>query len=792
MLSAIAARKARLQDSQAREPLPLTQTIPKIVPESKISSPQSSKSTKPPSKRRQSSQGTPASARKKQRKASAKVRKDGEKTRYFVREKGAVDVFELQEDVIGFGQDGSDASLTSEEGQSALEVSAPIVTSGNNFQRHRKRAWSPSRPLPDSSDEVSSADEAAADVAESSNTPRIQAGVDTTTLSTFQPIQDQNVFTLSPEELRRLTPSSEAAVVLVFRASDTLSLCGTYKLTVLRGSISLLGVTLHPSRTTHHIFAPRSSPIPVIEALTERGESSRTEMVSVPDRVRAASGENDSIIMIQEMRTGIEGLGRVVRTFDGIFKPSNKEEDLPQLPISGVHIINRQFRDMQPFYLPPTWETALSAVFTASSSKPTVSFVQGPKNSGKSTFARTLLGRLTMRYRKVAFLECDLGQSEFTPGAMVALIVVDRPIFGPPFTHPTLPHQAHYIGSTSPRSSPSHYLNAIRSLVQIYRLDIQYAASLVDEQGDADAQDERIADVIPLVVNTMGWTKGLGADLTRQLKEIMEPTDIFEIDAVAVDPGWSSFVAAPPSNPVSTHATLPASGNPRIHVLEPVSSALTTRFTAADHRTLSILSYLHADFSSASSSSGALVQGSASAWNTALPLCAQIPYEIDWNIAVDRVFLIGAGTEDVVPSEVLRVLNGAIVALVRTELDMDPDALPTARNTDTVDLPYTQGSPPPDPSNSTTLGLALIRAVSSSPARLQLLTPLPPQLLGQCRVLVKGEMELPVWGMLDFRLEGSVADVERGSVPYLRWGKGEGVGGERRRIRRNLMRRGQM
>jgi len=33
-------------------------------------------------------------------------------------------------------------------------------------------------------------------------------------------------------------------------------------------------------------------------------------------------------------------------------------------------------------------------------------------------------------YRRVAFLECDVGQSEFTPGGMVALNVVENYIFG--------------------------------------------------------------------------------------------------------------------------------------------------------------------------------------------------------------------------------------------------------------------------------------------------------------------------------------------------------------------------
>ena len=60
-------------------------------------------------------------------------------------------------------------------------------------------------------------------------------------------------------------------------------------------------------------------------------------------------------------------------------------------------------------------------------------------------------------------------------------------------------------------------------------------------------------------------------------------------------------------------------------------------------------------------------------------------------------------------------------------------------------------------------------------------------------MLIKSELELPVWGMLDFREdEGGVAGVKKGQVPYLQWGKGEGLGSERRRVRRNLMRKAQM
>ena len=358
----------------------------------------------------------------------------------------------------------------------------------------------------------------------------------------------------------------------------------------------------------------------------------------------------------------------------------------------------------------------------------------------------------------MAFLECDTGQSEFTPGGMVALNIVERPIFGPPFTHPTLPHQAHYVGADNPRSSPSHYLRAIQALVETYHLDLQYATSLVGVEDDSE--DDRIVDIIPLVVNTMGWTKGLGIDLTRRIEEMVQPTDIFTFDT-----------SPPDGDGVEPHG-------PRVHTLEPVTPP--PRFTAADHRALSLLSYFHAVFPDPAHLAP-LQQATASAWDTGLPLCAQPPYELTSQLALDRIVLNGAGAEDVVRTELVRVLTGALVALVSDSAPSRPDG----------EELYTPGAPPPDPACSSCLGLGLVRGVSSDGSKLQLLTPVPPESLVNARVLVMGELRLPVWGWLDFRsADGEQAGADK--VPFLRWGRSTGAGGERRRVRRNIMRRAQV
>lgn len=90
---------------------------------------------------------------------------------------------------------------------------------------------------------------------------------------------------------------------------------------------------------------------------------------------------------------------------------------------------------MQAFELLDTWENAFQALIepitlVGESLQTPVVLVRGPKRTGKSTLARTLMNRVLSRYRRVAFLECDIGQTEFTPPGQVSLNVLDRPVFG--------------------------------------------------------------------------------------------------------------------------------------------------------------------------------------------------------------------------------------------------------------------------------------------------------------------------------------------------------------------------
>lgn len=312
----------------------------------------------------------------------------------------------------------------------------------------------------------------------------------------------------------------------------------------------------------------------------------------------------------------------------------------------------------------------------------------------------------------------------------------------------------------------------------------------------------------------MGWIKGLGADLNRKIETTVQPTDIFEIQGSShetrPDPGSSATTWAPASSwsyNAYGEANLYNHSTARIHILEPTSPGFTVAgTTAADHRNITILSYFHALFPR-HVTPDPLEQLTADRWDVSRPLCAMPPFEVDCSKAFDKVILTGAGSEDVVDEEVPRVLNASIVGLVVCD-----QGVVQKINLGSSGLPYTRGFEPPSPLSSKCVGLAAVRAVSSlsrftsssassSPTFFHLLTPVPYPLLSQSRTLVKGELELPTWSLLDFRSFsnngqdiGDIAGVEPESVPYLQWRKtAEGVlGAERRKIRRNIMRRGQL
>lgn len=313
------------------------------------------------------------------------------------------------------------------------------------------------------------------------------------------------------------------------------------------------------------------------------------------------------------------------------------------------------------------------------------------------------------------------------------------------------------MGSTSPASDPTAYLEAAQALIEAYALEVEYPLDSASPGGG------KVVERVPLVINTQGWVKGLGADLLDKLKAIARPTHVF------------SF-----SQP--DDAPAPVLGAPTILLPPAPPSPLEGKWSAADYRVLSLVSYFHAHLASTSTTPA------PPSWDFTRPLLAQEPFALTLADLPGGVRLASAAGESIPHSHLLHALNSALVALV---------AAPPASSLDETGVA-------PRPASCSALGLALVHSIAPGDhgvvdrvsTTLHVHTPVPACTLSEARpslALVKGELDLPVALMLDWAAPGGgesgVAGVDWREVPFLSVDAAEASG--RRRVRRNVMRRGQ-
>ncbi|WVF68971.1 hypothetical protein IAT40_003745 [Kwoniella sp. CBS 6097] len=625
--------------------------------------------------------------------------------------------------------------------------------------------------------------------------------------STFVPQQGVNTHTVSEKEIHAAGVQdkySGSGVIVSIGSDESLLVAGTYILTPLSGALEIASTSLSADGSSHPIFAPTSHPIPAISVSGQRS----IEPIYALEKLKLPKGfkKAGSLFLLRGNRCGVDGLRYgAVPGFANIWL-----EEEGSWGLRGVHPVIGSFSTpVYPHVTQPSWNAALSGLPSSTSTavqdlpdveegyedaqKPFVGLVKGTKRSGKSTFARTVMNRLLGIYERVAWLECDLGQGEFGCGGVVGLWVLDRPVIGPSFTHPLVPHRAHYLGTYTPLTCPDEYIVSIRHLIEHYKYDLQYPTFPSSSSG-------KISETIPLVVNTQGWVKGLGEELLSSIEGMAEPTHIYSFESAEEEtyhgPGWTTSPTWQNAQlPFDGSYSYPAEGSSNAvsvkrFKLDPAPvSPLQARYTAADLRVLSTISYFHSTLSS-----------SGTRWDFTGPLLAQSPWEVEYGAgkAIERVYMIGEGSEGIIGSDLPLALNGSVVALLEyteqpiEDQDQDQEGL------------YVQARPPPSHESVNCLGLALIRAIVPSPStsssglegRMHLLTPLQPAVLGRCRAIVRnGAIELPNPGMMDWRTpisqEGMTGIGKTwDQVPFFDVSGVEVVGGERRRFRKNIMRKG--
>ena len=289
--------------------------------------------------------------------------------------------------------------------------------------------------------------------------------------------------------------------------------------------------------------------------------------------------------------------------------------------------------------------------------------ISGPRQSGKSTFARILCNTLLCQHKsqglipKVQFLEADPAHPEVGLCGQIGLYNISDYIFGPSYTHFADSESITYnLGTTRADDFPESYMLHIEALLQ-----------------------ESRRQQSTLIINTPGWTRGVGADLIESIIKMASPVYQYYLGLPHEEEPLSNLTGWTYLDPVDTHNS-------------PQSPA-----------SLRLLSYLHR-------------QGNK--WNFDIPLIAMKPLRLSYvsdafgGITVRSDMSIG-------PKELSKVINANTLSII-----FDPGPLPLVQYSVPEGIPFCN-----KPLHNSSFipqmvrGTCLLRGIDTRRKELHLITP---------------------------------------------------------------------
>ncbi|XP_050221403.1 polynucleotide 5'-hydroxyl-kinase NOL9 [Mercurialis annua] len=344
-------------------------------------------------------------------------------------------------------------------------------------------------------------------------------------------------------------------------------------------------------------------------------------------------------------------------------------------------------------HIPQQWSDAANSIaYDSSTSPPPIVVVCGARNCGKTTFSRYLLNTLLHRYRKVGYLDTDVGQPEFTTPGFVSLTIVDQ--LTSDLTIPCLktPDRCLFFGDVSSKRDPGTYLKCIFALCGFYWKEYR-----TSNNKETSAKFE-----LPLVVNTPGWVKGVGYDTLVDMVKCISPTHVVKI------------------NVSSERKNLPegafwldcdSSENEEVYLIE-INSARQESFKkpalmqkdARFLRDLRLMAYFRQCIPS--SLNLATIKELANA------LASHPPYQVPISsIKIKHLHC------QVPHAEIFYSLNASIVGLAVSSEQIE-------------DLPWC-------------VGLGIVRGIDTLKGVIYMLTPVPPSILEKVDLLLQGSIQIP-------------------------------------------------
>lgn len=316
-------------------------------------------------------------------------------------------------------------------------------------------------------------------------------------------------------------------VLVVMKPETIFWFCGKLKVQVLYGSINIYGAVFSTSET-FEVYSPRSHSFVGIKSEIN---TSNCDMEKLWETLVAEGVdrnlESSLVLIINQCQPGwaialLENLTNHLTTFLNTycsFKLFPKIEDQTFYPWNDpkraemtLQTYLRFNKTVNQLIINPEWKTKIvdHILDEYSNKQKSINLIFGGKSVGKSTFSRYLINTIIPEFNNVVFVNLDPGQTECTPSGCISINLIDTLFLGPNFTELRTPYYQIYIGDVNVANCVTRYLEAVRILVNRLK------------------SDSKISD-LPVIVNTMGFCKGIGWDIALSIIQIFQPTNVIQI-----------------------------------------------------------------------------------------------------------------------------------------------------------------------------------------------------------------------------------------------------------------------
>ncbi|XP_028663228.1 polynucleotide 5'-hydroxyl-kinase NOL9 [Erpetoichthys calabaricus] len=520
------------------------------------------------------------------------------------------------------------------------------------------------------------------------------------------------------------TADRNQRTVVVMAPGQILKFTGKCQLTCLYGRVEVFGFTIEEGQPSYPLFSPASHCALSIKSLQhptggKTKKERRLEAKSIvknylslglrQNLLKTVTSET-TLILLEPLDSPVVRFICSLPQYKNLFKPIMKEDcsvylRKPECPLStvGVTILP----DDSGLVMSETYTAAVSDLIKACLEEEVgcpVILVCGGRNVGKSTFNRFLINSLLNHIPCLEYLECDLGQTEFTPSGCLSLHSVSEPLLGPPFTHQHSPQQMVYFGEASCEKDLDRYLESVKYLLSFYRRET------------------------PLIVNTMGWVKEFGLMLLIDLIRLLSVTHVVQLSNgdvqqmpnltaayIGTAPGWHTKGHVHRATDLANLEMLEDADVPRGHKLLCVQSqfsAIITRYASNVLRDLALLGY----FSQLQSADPGPV----------IPLHCFTPYQVPMASVALRVLHC-----HVAPNHIMYTANASFVGLCSVAEGVSSSGK--------VGSPVLLSHTPV----CDCLGFGILRGVDAEKGLYYIVTPLAPSKLRNVNCLLVGSVVLP-------------------------------------------------